>query len=194
MNSGYLYVANKNKFVEEAKISAQSIRRFSKLPIALVLSENCNDETVKDFFDIVVIVNELNEYTYLSKIIGLQNTPFEKTIFLDSDTFVCCNIDCLFELLEFSDIATTQENSFHTLHPDIKIKFRNIIPEFNSGIIVIKKNLLTDKVLKDWFSFCVLNNLKNDMPGLREAILENFNAIKYFILPQEFNAHGFGSM
>ncbi|WP_348799483.1 hypothetical protein [Flavobacterium adhaerens] len=32
------------------------------------------------------------------------------------------------------------------------------------------------------------------MPGLREAIFQNFDDIKYFILPQEYNSHGYKSM
>jgi hypothetical protein len=32
------------------------------------------------------------------------------------------------------------------------------------------------------------------MPGLREAILKNFQNIKFSILPEEFNSHGYKSM
>src|SRR5690606_19787975 len=124
------------------------------------------------FFDEVIINEEINKYVYLSKIIGIQNSPFEMTIFLDSDTFVCADISPLFELLEMVDIATTQEKSYHTTDKISAIKFKNIIPEFNSGVIVLKKNNQTDKLLADWFKICVENKIGNDMPGLREAIFE----------------------
>lgn len=194
MSTGFLYVANKKKFVEEAFISARSIKQFSNLPIAIVCSKELVTKELEIFFDIVIINEEINNYIYLSKIIGIQNSPFERTLFLDSDTFICSNIDNLFELLDFCDIATTQENSYHTINEAISIKFKNIIPEFNSGVVLIKKNEVTKKILNDWFLFCVNNDIKNDMPGLRESILLNFNNVKYVILPQEFNAHGFGSM
>lgn len=194
MSVGFLFVANKQKFVDEAIISTKSIKQFSNLPIAIVCSKDLVTSKVKSFFDIVIINEEINNYIYLSKIIGIQNSPFERTLFLDSDTFICSNIDYLFELLDFCDIATTQENSYHTINPEIEIKFKNIIPEFNSGVVLIKKNEITNKLLNDWFNFCIEKNIKNDMPGLREAVLKNFNQIKYLILPQEYNAHGFGSM
>lgn len=194
MTKGYLYVANKQKFIDEAMISARSIKDFSSLPIAIVCTEILATEKVCSFFDEVIINEEINNYVYLSKIIGIQNSPFERTIFLDSDTFVCADISPLFELLEMVDIATTQEKSYHTTDKISAIKFKNIIPEFNSGVIVLKKNNLTDKLLADWFKICVENKIGNDMPGLREAIFENFNDINYFILPEEFNSHGYKSM
>lgn len=194
MSVGFLFVANKQKFVDEAIISTKSIKQFSNLPIAIVCSKDLVTKELEIFFDIVIINEEINNYIYLSKIIGIQNSPFERTLFLDSDTFICSNIDYLFELLDFCDIATTQENSYHTINPEIEIKFKNIIPEFNSGVVLIKKNEITNKLLNDWFNFCIEKNIKNDMPGLREAVLKNFNQIKYLILPQEYNAHGFSSM
>lgn len=192
MNSGYLYVVNKLKFVNEAIISAKSVRQFSKLPIAIVCTQELATGEVYSFFDSVIINLEINNYTYLSKIIGIQNSPFDRTIFLDSDTFVCADIQPLFEVLDMVDITTTQESSYHT--GDIALKYRDLIPEFNSGVIVIKKNIATDKVLLDWLNVCIDNNIKNDMPGLREALFRNFSDIKYFVLPQEFNSHGYASM
>lgn len=194
MESGYLYVANKPKFVKEAMISAQSIRQFSKLPICLVCNEELATAAVYDFFDIVILNEELNNYIYLAKIIGMQHSPFEKTIFLDSDTFVCSDITSLFELLPMADIATTQEKSYHTTNQIKDIKFKNIIPEFNSGVILFMKNEITKRILSDWLTICIENNIKNDMPGLREAILKNFKEVRYFILPEEFNSHGYKSM
>ncbi|WP_348799482.1 hypothetical protein [Flavobacterium adhaerens] len=107
IEKGFLYVANRQKFIDEAFISAKSIKQFSNLPIAIVCTSQLANEQVKSFFDIVVINEEINNHIYLSKIIGLQNLPFEKAIFLDSDTFVCADISPLFELLDMVDIATT---------------------------------------------------------------------------------------
>lgn len=193
LKAGYLYVANKKKFFEEAKVSAQSIRQFSSLPIALIASENSIDESVKDFFDIIIVVNELNEYTYLSKIIGLQNSPFDKTIFLDSDTFVCSDISELFILLDLVDIATTQESKKHT-HSFPEMKYKNIFPEFNSGVILFNKNESIQKLFQDWLEICKSLNIQIDMPGLREAIILNFSSIKYSILPECYNSHGYKTM
>jgi lipopolysaccharide biosynthesis glycosyltransferase len=194
MNNGFLYVANKQKFVDEAMISAQSLRDYSKLPIAMVCTKELAVNEVLSFFDIVITNEEINKHIYLSKIIGIQQSPFNKTIFLDCDIFVCADITPLFELLDMADIATTQEKIYHTTNGIPNMRFKDIIPEFNSGFIVLKKNKVTDKILSDWLRICLQYKILNDMPGLREAILENFNKINYFILPEEFNSHGYSTM
>lgn len=193
MDSGYLYVANKRKFLNEAKISAQSIRQHSTLPIAIVCTQELATPEVIDFFDEVVINDDLNNYLYLSKILGMQNSPFDNTIFLDSDTFVCTDISNLFELSNLVDIATTIECKIHTAVL-ANIEYKNIIPEFNSGVIFFKRNLQTEKLFSDWLQICTDLNIKIDMPGLREAILKNFKDIKFVILPEEYNSHGYKSM
>ncbi len=194
MELGYLYVANQRKFIEEAFISVKSIRMFSNLPIALVCTADLITDDVKRFFDVVVESEELNGHIYLAKIIGLKNTPFSKTIFLDCDTFVCATIEPLFELLEVVDIATTIEKSYHTTMRIKDIRFKNIIPEFNTGFIVFRKNSITQKVIQDWWDISLKYELKIDMPGLREAIIQNIDIVKFFVLPEEFNSHGYKSM
>ena len=193
MNLGYLYVANKSKFIDEAIISSKSLRRFTNLPIAIVCTAELYNDKLDAFFDKVVVNNTLNEYTYLSKIIGMQSSPFEGTVFLDSDTFVCSDISNLFDLMDLVDIATTSEVKIHTKELDF-IKYKNLIPEFNSGVIFFKKNSVIEKLLKDWLKICIDNKLQIDMPGLREAILANFKNIKFVILPEEYNSHGYKSM
>src|SRR5690606_33113292 len=88
----------------------------------------------------------------------------------------------------------TQVKIYHTTKRIPNLRFKNIIPEFNSGFIVFKKNKVTDKILSDWLRICLHHKILNDMLGLREAILDNFNEIKYFILPEEFNSHGYSTM
>ncbi len=193
MSSGYLYVANQKKFINEAIVSAQSIKRFSSLPIALVTNLEVIDDEVKHFFDEIVVVSELKEHTYLAKIIGIQNSPFQNTIFLDSDTFVCSDISELFDLMKIVDIATTQEVTKHT-HEFGGMSFKNIFPEFNSGVIVFRKNQVTTKIFEDWLQICIDLKIKIDMPGLREAILKNIDQVKFSIIPEEYNSHGYKTM
>ncbi|WP_339699859.1 hypothetical protein [uncultured Marixanthomonas sp.] len=190
---GFLYIANRQKFIDEAIISAQSVKRFNTEPIAIVCTDELYSEKVKEIFDKVIILKEINRHTYLSKVIGMQETPFEKTIFLDSDTFITDKISELFDILDLVDFATTAEQNLHTTN--IKgLSYKTIFPEFNSGVIVYRNNLQMKKVLKDWFNFCVDSKIKNDMPGLREAVLKNFNTIRFSILPDCYNEHGFSTM
>ena len=190
---GYLYVANKPKFIHEALISVRSLKKHNNEQVCLVCTKDVFIEKLTTYFDIILFVEEISDYSYFSKVIGLKHTPFEKTVFLDSDTFITDKIIELFDVLEFVDIATTAEEKSHTTEPH-DFKYRNVFPEFNSGVIVYRKNSVTNKLFTDWLLICQKYNILNDMPGLREAVLKNYNVLKYSILPQLYNAHGFKSM
>jgi lipopolysaccharide biosynthesis glycosyltransferase len=190
---GFLYVCNREKFIKEAIISVTSLKRFNKEKTCLICTEKVFLTEWEAYFDIVIFNDEIENHTYLSKVLGLNLSPFNKTVFLDSDTFITDSISELFDLLDFVDIATTSEEKLHTTQP-FNFKYRNVFPEFNSGVIVYKKNDITKKLFNDWFSICEEYKIINDMPGLREAVLKNFDNLKYSILPQLYNMHGFKTM
>ncbi len=193
MTKGFLYIANRQKFVDEALISMKSLKRMNVEPVCLICSPELNTEEVKRAFDVVIEIEELINYTYLSKVMGMQNTPFDQTIFLDSDTFITDTISELFEVLDLVDFATTLEQKLHTTNLE-GLSYKKIFPEFNSGVIVYRRSLAMQKVLADWLQFCVEKKMGNDMPGLREAVLMNFESIRFSILPNCYNEHGFSSM
>src|SRR5690606_39040574 len=153
MSKGFLYVANRQKFVNEALISVKSLKRFNREPVCLICTAALNTEEVQKAFDSVIEMEELINHTYLSKVVGMQNSPWDHTIFLDSDTFITDKISELFEILELVDFATTLEQKLHTTN--IKdLNYKNIFPEFNTGVIVYRKNSVMEKVLADWLQFC----------------------------------------
>lgn len=190
---GFLYIANRQKFIDEAIISAKSLKRFSREPICLICPKKLVTKELEKVFDIIETNEKIEAYTYLSKVVGLRLTPFNKTIFLDSDTFVTDSISELFDILNLVDFATTNEVTMHTTNK-IELKYKYILPEFNSGVIVYNSNKIMHKVFKDWFEICQSNSIINDMPGLREAVINNFNDLKFTILPDQYNTHGFKSM
>lgn len=189
--NGYLYIINRPKFKNEALISVRSLRRFNTDKIAVVCPEKMIDNDLKSHFDIIIVNDDIENYTYLSKVLGLKHTPFDKTLFLDSDTFITDDLSALFSILDIADFATTIEPTLHTTNRINNIRYQNIIPEFNSGVILYKNNKVMKKVIDDWFKICTSNNIINDMPGLREAVLDNFDSLSFTILPNEYNAHGF---
>lgn len=193
MTKGFLYVGNRQKFIDEAIISVKSLKRFNSEPVCLVCSPELHTKDLESIFDEVVVVEKLDEYTYLSKVIGLQVSPFDHTIFLDGDTFITDTISDLFELLDLVDFATTLEQKLHTTNNE-NLKFKRIFPEFNSGVIVFRNSLIMKKILKDWLAYCIGKQIGNDMPGLREAVLMNFETVRFSILPNCYNEHGFSSM
>src|SRR5688572_8197644 len=100
---GYLYVAIGEMFRQEAECSARSLRRFTKYPTCLVTDHPTYNSTA---FDQIIRVQNIGR-SFEVKITGMQLSPFDKTVFLDCDTFVCSSIDDIFGFLEYFDMATT---------------------------------------------------------------------------------------
>lgn len=193
MTKGFLYIANRQKFLDEALISVRSLKRYNSEPVCLVCGPELKDHPALGVFDKVVVLPDIEKYTYWAKIIGLENTPFEKTFFLDSDTFITDSLSEVFELLDLVDLAATSQPTMHTTNFE-NLSFKYVFPELNSGVIAYRNNAIVQQLLKDWKDFCFTNNIKNDMPGLREGVIKNIDKIKYGILPDLYNEHGFKSM
>lgn len=88
---------------------------------------------------------------------------------MDSDTYITGTISEFFEILELVDFAITQE--FKLTSKTENLDYKNIFPEFNSGVIVFRNSVAMKKVLDDWLTYCIDKGMGNDMPGLREAVL-----------------------
>lgn len=193
MKQGFLYIANRQKFIDEALVSVQSLKRYNEYPICLVCTAELYRPELREVFDEVIIEASLKDELYLAKIIGMRLTPFERTVFLDADTFVTDTIAELFDVLDLADFATTTEEKIHTI-PLEGMAYSNIIPEFNTGVIVYKNNAIMQRIMDDWYASCQANNWYMDMPGLREAVIKNWHEVRFSILPKVYNEHGFATM
>ena len=114
MTKGFLYTANRQKFLNEALVSVRSLKRFNNEPVCVVCGPTLKNNPDLEIFDKVIVVEEIEKYTYWAKIIGMENSPYDKTIFLDTDTFITDSLSEVFEVLDLVDIAATSEPSMHT--------------------------------------------------------------------------------
>ena len=193
MKKGYIYVANTEKFKSEALKSSKSLKRFTSYPICICLTKDLIDEEINDKFDDIIINSELKKHTYLSKVLGMMNTPYDKTIFLDCDTFICSDIDDLFNLLDYFDFSTTIARQKHTAKLN-NVILKNILPEFNTGVIVFDNNNKMKSIFEDWLRISLDSKIKMDMPFFREAVIKSQHKVRFSIIPDEYNLHGFSTM
>src|SRR5262245_8759959 len=89
---GVLYIATGSRYLAEAEHSVRSVKRMSPdVPVAIISDHlpSC------DLFD---VRQELPnpEYSFIDKIAALTRTPFERTLFLDTDTFAIAPLDEIF--------------------------------------------------------------------------------------------------
>ena len=98
---GIICSATGRRYVTEAISSAQSSLRFNRVPHLIF----CDQIQIEKVEGIDFVKFETCGNAFLDKIRNISQTPFERTIFLDTDTCVIANIGELFDLLQRFDVA-----------------------------------------------------------------------------------------
>lgn len=186
-DTGILYIASGESYINEMIDSAQSIHdNVGEINIAAVVDRNLRS----DLFSDVIRVDETVKHEGI-KLEGLRKTPFETTIFLDTDTYVTRDITDLFDLMERFDIgvahAPRREAESVGEYPESGLP--DAIPEFNTGVIVYANNKVVQDFFDHWeqiYGKHTAEGITHDQPSFRKAIFEN-ESIRLTVLPPEYN-------
>ncbi len=182
---GVLYITTGRRYTLEAAGSAASIRqRMPDVPVGII----CDDTSLVDR-GLYSYVEKLEdpEYSFFDRILWMRKSPFEKTLFLDSDTELLEPCDEIFELLERFDMAFT--------HAPIRWLYRldgcpDCFPELNGGVIAYRRGEASDHLLARWeeiYRAQLASERKppHDQPALRQALWES--DARFALLPPEYN-------
>jgi len=197
--NGVVYVATGKKFIEEVAHSIHSLNSISPdLPVCLISDDVSAQLLIRGSFDHFILL-EHPKGGYRDKVDGLARTPFDKTLFLDTDTCVTRNIDELFVILDRFDIAVCHDPLRRT-PTDLSSFYdkpcnTDMFPELNSGVILYKRSDAILAMIDEW-SLALEQNAVNhpfylhqnipDQPFLHKLIWKN-SSIRVYILPPEFN-------
>lgn len=176
---GILYVATGKKYIHEAIESATSCRKSNPYPIGLI-TDSHEYQLPQGLFDSVIIKDA--QYSYRDKLL-IRYTPFEKTIFLDTDTLVINELGDLFRLLDFREFAVHQQDEGYEYNmPELS----NAMPEFNTGVIAFRMTDDVQKLFLNWnASFETVREIVTDQYHLRRALYES--TVKYAIFSSAYN-------
>ena len=150
MSTGVVYVATGNKYINEACFSASTLKNY--MPSIHTTLFTTDKKYTHPVFDEVVVIQSSHN-GYLDKIIGISKSPYEYTLFLDTDTYICSNFSELFTLLEKYDIgavhaelrAGKNELGESYNYQDLRDNNGNFLyPMYNSGVILYKKSNKVD--------------------------------------------------
>jgi hypothetical protein len=190
MSCGAVYIITQDpRYVGLLLTSAASLKKtmpdlpitvFSQFPVDSPLFEN-------------VIRVEPTQDGFYDKSRLIQNSPYERTLFIDADTYVLEPVPELFALLDHFDCAATHEEYVNTdwhsryPRPDIPSSF----PELNTGILMLKRSDRLHRVLEEWGNL-YRNYLEekpgqpiNDQPFFRVAAYEG--DVRIATLTREYN-------
>ena len=143
------------------------------------------DEQPKtSLFDKTVIL-ENPKYHFMDKIRGILQSPYQKTLFVDTDTYFCGEVSGLFDLLDHFDLSAAHAPARETYSmPEIPPSFT----EFNSGVIVYRDSKEVQACFADWLEYYRPFQDKktpNDQPFLRKALY--LSRLRLATLPPEYN-------
>lgn len=138
---GFIYIASGERFVREAVDSLVQLRKFHAEPAVLICDQHLS--MPHDFAEVRV---ELNGFDYADKI-RMVESPFEKTIFLDTDILVVQSLLPIFRLLDRFDLALqpTEGGNHYELEGVPWLFF-----EPSAGILGWNKNSHTSEFFDRW--------------------------------------------
>ncbi len=187
-STGVLFIATGKRYIQAGIRAAKTVHRaMPDLPIHLYANWKENgfrfDETPFPFTS----VSEIENPHRRSKVDYLAKTPFEKTLYLDTDTAVVSDIRDIYDLLERFDIALCHAHRRNV--PKRLLTWRNQLPEafpqFNSGVFLYKKNAKVIDFLNQWSAAFHTEHFMQDQVTLRELLW--LSDIRIATLPPEYN-------
>lgn len=182
-----LNVPNAGLHSTEIFRSVKSVKTFG-YPACLVTAKDTEiDAQTLDMFDKVIRVNFPTELQHMArKTLAYDYTPFDETLYLDTDTEVFESLDFGFEMAERHGLALCFAPPFR-LQGNKKEVHRDLIC-YNAGVLFFNKNYAVQKLIREWQRLCVEYMQTNDQACLCSAIdLQHFNP---FVLPHTWNFRG----
>lgn len=181
MTEGVLYIAKGTEFVEEACISATQLANvMPEVPIALITDTSIES----DVFDEVIL--DESPYSKLDKPRNLPNSPFDKTIFLDSDTYVTSDISELFDMLDAFDLLVVRDACEYNLrdatHPVDGVP--EGFPELYAGVLAYTDSSSVTELCSLWEEYHSAE-YERDQRSFRPALYHS--DVRYATLPSRYN-------
>jgi hypothetical protein len=183
-NRGVIYVASGEKFVAEAEASLATLRRTSPGLAAMLLTEEAPRRP--ELWDEVVVDPSLKGLRNRAKL-HMDRAPWEKCLFLDTDTRVCGDLSAAFTLLDRFDFAGEHgHGGHHYEYPGLPTSF----PEINSGVLLWRKNEATAALFSKWRELYDADPIEYDgrrwdQKSLRIAVW--LSDVRFVNLPRAYN-------
>lgn len=198
MKRGVIYAATHEKYVLEAINSYSSLLEHYNVPSIIFLNKDIelSAKTVEKCKALFTEINYLDEKIkkYVIKIHAIKQSPFEQTLFLDGDTYVCGSVEPLFELLKHFDMGASLDNNSYHNYPKEKYspKLKNVQIEYNTGVLLFnKKNKKTLDFIDLWLTVAteLLSISYLDQLSFRDTLIRCEN-IKLSTIPNNWNFKG----
>jgi len=185
---GVVYLAVGERFVAETVVSSNSMRRHLNIPCTIFT--NLPDLAAQyDCFDQVVAIKPSGRRAHRDKLVAMRASPYDETLFLDTDTFIGSPMDDCWELLKYFDLAFAGDRGYVDRFPagtNVPDSFK----EPNLGVVFFRRSdemvQLFDETLKLYDTFSNTDpHFFNDQTPFRIALY--YSKLRFSILTDEDN-------
>ena len=177
---GFMYIAFGEKFRIESVASAKSLKNIHPDARITVVTDKAMEENV---FEQVIVKDAYR--SYMDKVANMKLSPYQQTMFLDTDTYICDDIKDVFGLLKYYDIC---------MSPEVGRPYWENLPEglqelkeCNTGVIIFNKSQKTQELFSNWeATYIKRENIDfHDQTSMAIALAQT--DVKYGLLPSEYN-------
>ena len=193
MNKGVLYAVMGSpggRYLGEVLDSARSLKKFEPGLNVCVVTDKPEMVPLHDAVDQLIKGDCPPKKLILrAKIDALGLTPYDRTLFLDSDTYICGRISQIFSILDNYDLAMVIAP--RRVDPGWVSKDTEIpswLPEFNSGVMLMRKSEASARLLVEWRRTYMKYAKWNDQMSLRATLFSGLKyGLKIYSMPPEYN-------
>jgi hypothetical protein len=194
-SAGYLYIVLGDvQYFEEALRSVHSLKTHDPEGHATLVTDTrgAAHPGLRDSFDDVVVrtmpeANDTWRQAKVFKVEQLRCSPYEQTLFIDSDTLFLANCRCLFDPLEHYDIclalATGDQNPV-----SIDGVPTQVVKPYNTGVMAFRSGEAMDELWGRW-SACYhahADDCPLDQPSFVESL--TLSSCRAFVFRNNWNA------
>lgn len=185
-DQGFLYCARGDRWLIEAERSAASIKAVMPQAAVAIVADKPMPQHLFD----IQIAPPPSMHVKSLKMWAMRHSPFARTVFIDTDTFVCDPVPELFTILDRFPLAAAitpfwtvelQQRGGVSDDDGIPISF----PKLNSGLVAQRKDAETDAFLDFWSARHTETGLKQDQQPFRYALYHT--DIRFAALPMAYN-------
>ncbi|WP_254807834.1 hypothetical protein [Natronosalvus amylolyticus] len=179
-DAGVFYIATGEQFVDEAEVSARSVRNvMPDIPIAIA-----TDVEPRFKFDYVIDIPN-PKHGFVDQIENLHRSPFDKTLHLDTDIYVNDCVNELFELLNQFAIGVAHNHNREVYDPP---GVPDSFPEYNTGVVAYRNDDKFRQFTKTWgenYAGLINENGTQNQPSFRKTLYES--DLRIATLTPEYN-------
>lgn len=186
--NGVFYVATGEKHRVMTCRAIESLKKTNPAIAVSVFTDKPEDfASVRNSLDAIHLFTE-PAHNYRDKLWGFVRAPYERCVFLDSDTVVVGDISELFELLERFDFAAAHApgRSGARIHDYEDKSIPSSFVQFNTGVVCFRRTPAVLAAFEEWRRIYGENpRHRHDQPSLRAALYES--QLSLYVLPPEYN-------